>query len=106
MSGKDFITLLLCLYGYDRDIDVKLYRGEYNCYGYDIYAKNKDGDEYINDGCEGLTFYIRDIISYMEDRGVSPYDGILDTHYSLNVKDFLNEDTRNRLLKQYDNLNK
>lgn len=104
MSGKDFITLLLCLYGYDRDIDVKLNRGNDNCYGYDITAKNKDGDEYINDGCEGLMFYIKDIICYMEKRGISPYHGILDTYYDLNIKDFLDEDTRNRLLKQYDSL--
>ena len=36
MSGKDFIKIMLCICGYDRNIKITTYRGENNAVGYRI----------------------------------------------------------------------
>lgn len=57
MTGKDVLTLLLCTFGYDRNIQITCERLGYDEPFYDIYAENKDGDEYEMDAdcpvCEG-----------------------------------------------------
>ena len=65
MTGKDVLTLLLCTFGYDRNIKIEVIRCGYEepCYG--IHAENKDGDVYESCDSEGLMFNIYEIISYM-----------------------------------------
>lgn len=65
MSGKDVLTLLLCSFGYDRNIKIEVTNVGYSEPMYDIYAENKEGDEYIECNSEGLMFNIYEIISYM-----------------------------------------
>lgn len=65
MTGKDVLTLLLCTFGYDRNIKIEVRRTGLEQPCYDIYAENKKGDVYYDDVCEGLMFGIYRIISYM-----------------------------------------
>lgn len=65
MTGKDVLTLLLCTFGYDRNIKIVVTRTGLEQPCYDIYAENGKGDVYDDDVCEGLMFAIYRIISYM-----------------------------------------
>lgn len=65
MTGKDVLTLLLCTFGYDRNIQITVERRGYDEPRYDIHAENKEGDVYEECGSEGLMFHIYNIISYM-----------------------------------------
>lgn len=65
MTGKDLLTLLLCTFGYDRNIQITVERRGYDEPCYDIYAENKEGDVYEECEADGLMFAIYGIISYM-----------------------------------------
>jgi hypothetical protein len=101
MSGKDFITLLLCSYGYVRNIEVRTYRGDCNAIGYDISAQNYKGDWYTDENCEGLMYNISAIISHMQENNVPLFNSEFN-RFDLKVKDFLDEKTRNKLIKRND----
>lgn len=70
MTGKDFIKILLCEYGYDRNIEVKTYYGDYGAPGYEIRAEHENGDVFYSIGCEGLMFTIFEILDYMKQNKV------------------------------------
>ena len=40
MTGKDIVKILLCQYGYDRNIEVTTYYGDYGAPGYEIRAEH------------------------------------------------------------------
>lgn len=65
MTGKDVLTLLLCTFGYDRNIQITIERLGYDEPCYDVHAENADGDVYSECDSEGLMFHIFSIISYM-----------------------------------------
>ena len=65
MTGKDVLTLLLCTFGYDRNIRITSERVGYDEPCYDIHAENSEGDVYEQCDSEGLMFHIYEIISYM-----------------------------------------
>ena len=65
MTGKDVLTLLLCTFGYDRNIRITTERLGYDEPLYDVHAENADGDVYEQIDSAGLMFHIYEIISYM-----------------------------------------
>lgn len=42
MTGKDVLTLLLCTFGYDQNVKIKVTRTGLEEPCYDIYAENKE----------------------------------------------------------------
>ena len=46
MTGKDFIKILLCSYGYDRNIKVETYNGDFGAPGYEVEADHENGDHF------------------------------------------------------------
>jgi len=65
MSGKDVLTLLLCSFGYDRNVRINIERIGYDEPCYDVHAENAEGDVYEECNSEGLMFHIYLIIAYM-----------------------------------------
>ena len=65
MTAKDVLKLLLVSYGFNKDVEITSYRGEFNAIGYDVFASNGEIDYHEVD-CEGLMFHIYEIISFME----------------------------------------
>lgn len=65
MTGKDVLMLLLCTFGYERNVKIEVTRTGLEEHCYYIYAENKDGDVFYCDVSEGLMFSIYQIISYM-----------------------------------------
>ena len=51
MTNKDVLKILLCSYGYDRNIKIETYRGDLGRIGYDVYAENKDDGRYEEVAC-------------------------------------------------------
>lgn len=98
MTGKDVLKLLLCSYGYDRNIDIQMYHGEGGCIGYEVNASNAEGDYYLEENCEGLMFHIYCILDYMKENKV-PYKH---DWWSIPVKDIINDEVRNNLLQKFD----
>ena len=79
------MTLLLCTFEYDRNIQITAERVGNDEPRYDIYAENKDGDVYEECSSEGLMFHIYNIISYMTEyncyiEGPSENTRYLDLH--------------------------
>jgi hypothetical protein len=70
MTGKDFIKILLCSYGYDRNIKVETYNGDYGAPGYEVEADHENGDHFHCIDCEGLMFTVYEILDYMKQNDV------------------------------------
>lgn len=69
MTNKDVFKILLCSYGYDRNIKIETFYGGSLSIGYDIHAENKEGDEYDEIGCEGFMYHVYSILAYMQECG-------------------------------------
>ena len=65
MTGKDFLKLLLCVYGYDRNLSVIARPTGYGEPCYEIHGENAEGDVYESVDSEGLMFNIYEICAYM-----------------------------------------
>lgn len=115
MSGKDVLTLLLCTFGYDRNIKIETTNLGYSEPCYDVYAENKDGDVYTQCDSEGLMFHIYEIISYMTKYNRylnSPSDetrnldlnkiNFEDKWWGVAPKHILNEKEREEIIKEQD----
>ena len=115
MSGKDMLTLLLCSFGFDRNMKVEVEYVGYEEPAYMIYAENKDGEVYSEFNCEGLMFNIYKIIAYMtkyNDFLNHPSDETskLDLRelyfesgwWDIAPKHILNESERNSIIKERD----
>ena len=115
MSGKDVLTLLLCSFGYDRNIKIEVTNVGYGEPMYDVHAENKDGDVYEQIDSEGLMFHIYEIISYMT--GYNKYINspskktknfdLSNLHFEskwwgVAPKHILNADTREKMIKEND----
>jgi hypothetical protein len=89
MTGKDILTLLLVVYGFNK-IDISTYRGVGGATGYRINASNDNLNIYYNDeNCEGLLYNMSHIISQMREDEIeptySPFPG-----YDYSIKEILN----------------
>ena len=115
MSGKDVLTLLLCSFGYDRNISIKTENLGYSEPMYDVYAENKDGEVYEQIDSEGLMFHIYEIISYMTEynkfiNGPSEKTKNFDLSnlhfeskwWGVAPKHILNAETREKIIKEND----
>lgn len=115
MSGKDVLTLLLCSFGYDRNIKIEVTNVGYSEPMYDVYAENKEGDVYEQCDSEGLMFHIYEIISYMTEynryiNGPSDETRNLDLNnlhfeskwWGVAPKHILNSETRENIIKEND----
>lgn len=98
MTNKDVLNILLCSYGYDRNIKIETYRGEGGCVGYDVYGENKSGDFYHEVCCEDFMFHVYMILNYMKEHNAS----YKSDWWSIRVKDICNDATRESLTKSWD----
>lgn len=62
MTGTEIIRMLLCITGFDRNVEVSTYRGDEGAIGYDFYGENKDGVTLSDCNCEGLAYNVWEII--------------------------------------------
>ena len=66
MSGKDFLKIVMCLYRYDKDIDIEIERNDMEGVLYTVHATNsKTGDEYYNVSY-GVVDAVHDFLAYIE----------------------------------------
>jgi len=98
MTNKDVFKILLCTYGYDRNIKIDTFRGEGGCMGYEIYAENKDGDSYEEENCEGLMFNIYQILDFMKENKV----GFKSDWWNCKAKDISNDNIRASIIESWD----
>jgi len=98
MTNKDVFKILLCSYGYDRNIKIETYRGDEGFIGYDVYAENKEGDSYHEVDCEGFMFHVYEILKYMDEKKV----GFKSGWWNFPLKHFLNDDLRNSTIVEWD----
>lgn len=71
MTGKDVLKLLLVSYGF-KTVTITTYRGDFGNVGYEINAKNDNGECYNTINCEGLMFNIANLIRTMNEMGIEP----------------------------------
>ena len=102
MMGKDVLKMLLCLYGYDRNVKVESYRGEGNAIGYDVSAENAEGDWYEEVNCDGLMFHISQILDYMKENNVY----VKTAWWNVTPEYAYNDEKREKLLKGWDEYDK
>lgn len=98
MTNKDVFKILLCSYGYDRNIKIETYYGDGGCVGYDIYAENKKGDFYHEIDCEDFMFRIYEILKYMKENEV----GFKSDWWRYTAKYACDEESRNSLISGWD----
>jgi len=92
MTTKDFITTLLCAYGYDRRIKIE-YDKSYKAYF--VEASNKDGQEIHISHAVSLIDVIYQISNYMNDNCIETTLRYVDTP----LKYILNENLRNEMVR-------
>ena len=98
MKSTDFITLLLCAYGYDRNIKIE-YDKSYKSYF--IEASNKDGHEICINHAVSLIDVISQITYCMNENCVSVNWHYVDTP----LKYILNDNLRNEMITIEDERN-
>ena len=92
------LKLLLCNYGYDRNIEIKTFYGDEGYLGYDISAESKD-DVYTEANCEGFMFHIHCILDYMKENDVS----YVNDYWNFAAKYVLDDDFRNNKIIEKEN---
>lgn len=98
MSNKDVLKILLCTYGYDRNLKINTYYGDNGSIGYDVYAENKNGDVYSEINSDGLMFHIYNIHNYMKSNNAN-----LETKYwGYNINYVLNDKIRESFISNID----
>jgi len=71
MSGKDLLKLLLLVFGFNKNVAIKTYKGEGGYTGYDISAENEEIG-YTQVDCEGLLFHMYEILNFMNENNIKP----------------------------------
>jgi len=71
MSGKDLLKLLLLVFGFNKNVVIKTYKGEGGYTGYDISAES-DEIGYAQVDCEGLLFHMYEILVFMNENNIKP----------------------------------
>lgn len=98
MTNKDVFKILLCSYGYDRNIKIETYRGDGGFIGYDIYAENKEGDYYNEVNCEDFMFRVYEILKYKKEHNQS----FKSEWWNIPIKYVCDEENRNSLIVGWD----
>lgn len=98
MTHKDIFKILLCSFGYDRDIKIDTFRTDCGTIGYEIEAENKAGDIFSECSGEGLVFNIYSILNYMKINNVD----FNSNWWNVPLKYLLEDSERDSLVKQWD----
>jgi len=98
MTNKDLLKILLCSYGYDRNIKIETYRGDGGFIGYDTYAENKEGDQYHEVSCEDFMFQVYVLLDFMKSEE-APFKS---SWWSVPIKYVCDESERNSLIDGWD----
>lgn len=98
MTNKDVFKILLCSFGYDRNIKIDTFRTDHGTIGYEIEAENKDGDVFSECNGEGVVFNIYTILNYMKTNVVD----FNSKWWDIPVKYLLNDEEREKLVAQWD----
>ena len=101
MTNKDVLKLILCQYGYDRNIQIETYYGDYGVVGYKVSASNKEGDVYEEENCDGFMFHIWCILNYMKKHEVD----FCHDYWSDSLKYIIDDKLRNESIKIRDQRN-
>ena len=91
MSGKDVIKLLLCTYGFDRDIKIRYARGKRPHYV--ITAANKDGVVLDEANAKSVNDAVYKIIACMTDNRIRPEN----TYAKKPLKEVLDDEERSKI---------
>ena len=93
MTGKDFLKIILCICGYDRNINISTYRGEDNAVGYRIYGEDKNGIAYSDENCEGLIYNIQSLMDDARKRNASCHCGKKagENHFGCHTPDLMSQ---------------
>ena len=67
MTGTEIIRMLLCITGFDRNVQVSTYRGVEGVIGYNFYGENKDGETLSDYNCEGLAYNVWEILQQFKE---------------------------------------
>ncbi|MGL5689951.1 MAG: hypothetical protein ACRDD8_03930 [Bacteroidales bacterium] len=102
MSNKDVLVMLLCTYGYDRNIKITTQKEDFGSVYYDIYAENENGDVYEETSAEGVMYHIYSILEYMKERDVS----FKSEWWGIPTSKVTNTQTRESLVASWDKRNK
>ncbi len=98
MTNKDIFKILLCSFGYDRNIKIDTFRTDHGTLGYEIEAENKDGDVFSECNGESVVFNIYTILNYMKTNAVD-FDS---KWWHIPLKYLLNDSEREQLVGQWD----
>lgn len=98
MTNKDLFKILLCSYGYDRNIKIETFRTDSGTIGYEIEAENKEGNVFHNIDGEGVVFDVYIILDYMKQNNVA----FKSNWWSVPLKYLLNDAEREKLVNQWD----
>ena len=102
MTQKDLLKILLCSYGYDRNIQIDKHNGDEGALGYSVYAENENGDFYEETNCEPLMYHIYCILDYMKKNDV----GFESRYWNAYTKDILNDSVRQSMIDRWDEYKK
>lgn len=98
MTNKDMLKILLCTYGYDRNIKIGINRVDEGFIEYDIYGEHKDGDYYHEVDCDSFTCQIYKILDYMKQFNM----GFKSDWWGASLKELCDDETRNSLIELQD----
>ena len=98
MTNKDVFKVLLCSYGYDRNIKIETYRGDRGFVGYDIYAENKEGDCYHEIACEEFMLHVYMMLNHMKEHKPE----FKSDWWGVRIIDVCNDEARDSLIKSWD----
>lgn len=98
MTNKDLFKIILCSYGYDRNIKIDTFRTEGGTIGYEIEAENDKGDVFHNIDGEGVVFDVYMILDYMKQNNV----GFKSNWWNIPLKYISEDRERENLIKRWD----
>ena len=90
MTGKDFIKIILVLYGFYNKIKIT-YNNKLTYPEYEIYAETDSGKKYYDVCSEGLLAAISNILRYMGQLGIIADDNYFLGSTNISIKDILND---------------
>ena len=102
MTEKDVIKILLCSYGYDRNIEINTFRTDCGTIGYEIYAEDKEGDAFDGACGEDFMFIVYSILNYMKKENA----GFKSDWWDMPLKYVLDDEQRKKIINQYDERDK
>ena len=98
MTNKDLFKILLCSYGYDRNIKIDTFRTDEGTFGYEIEAENEKGDVFYSVNGEHIMYNVFEILDYMKQNNVA----YKSKWWGVPLKYVLDDAEREKSVKQWD----